>query len=224
MLWLIFFALPTLIWHFGGCHPAPATRYGIERAHEVMQLRRGHLRSQAHGHGRSHRRQAPRPGEAPVIPPAAREQIDLWGISLPRLHPRYHHRGPGSRPLSAFHSRRARPLLPALPGRVERCFSGDGMSDPIGIMQSHIDGSVYIVGADGFPYAAEEYADLLREANDRSPEYLQRVADAIREWARPSDDAEKPPVRLSVCRPCDCMRNHELAHSPRSADDERKPS
>ncbi|MEU7765845.1 hypothetical protein AB0B25_12055 [Nocardia sp. NPDC049190] len=36
-LWLIFFALPSLIGHFGGCHPAPATLYGIERAHEVMQ-------------------------------------------------------------------------------------------------------------------------------------------------------------------------------------------
>ncbi|WP_280253389.1 hypothetical protein [Nocardia abscessus] len=63
------------------------------------------------------------------------------------------------------------------------------MKEPIGMMQSHIDGSIYIVGTDGMPYTAEEYADLLREANDRSPEHLQRVADALHEWAGPSDDA-----------------------------------
>ncbi|MFR9766906.1 MULTISPECIES: hypothetical protein [Nocardia] len=62
------------------------------------------------------------------------------------------------------------------------------MSEPIGMMQSHIDGSMYIVGPDGMPYTAEEYLDLLREANDRSPEHLQRIADAIREWAGLSND------------------------------------
>ncbi|MGQ4619897.1 hypothetical protein [Nocardia sp. R7R-8] len=58
------------------------------------------------------------------------------------------------------------------------------MSEPIGMMQSHFDGSTYIVGADGFPYTAQEYAELLRGANDgQSLDQLLRFAAALREWA-----------------------------------------
>ncbi|MGW4717682.1 hypothetical protein [Nocardia sp. NPDC004260] len=49
----------------------------------------------------------------------------------------------------------------------------------IGYRESFIDGTVYIVGDDGYSYTAEEYADLLEEqATDRAHELLDGFADA----------------------------------------------
>jgi hypothetical protein len=63
-------------------------------------------------------------------------------------------------------------------------------NEPIGIMHSHIDGTLSIIDADGWPYSPDEYADMLRETSDgRSLELLQRFSDAIREWAGPSHGA-----------------------------------
>ncbi|WP_327112118.1 hypothetical protein OHB12_27745 [Nocardia sp. NBC_01730] len=64
-------------------------------------------------------------------------------------------------------------------------------NEPIGIRQSHIDGTLSIIGADGWPYSPEETADLLREASGgQSLELLQRVSDALRALARKSDGAQ----------------------------------
>ncbi|WP_159840232.1 hypothetical protein [Nocardia sp. CY41] len=49
----------------------------------------------------------------------------------------------------------------------------------IGYLESSIDGTVYIVGDDGYSYTAEEYADLLEDrAIDHAHELLDGFADA----------------------------------------------
>ncbi|WP_327111113.1 hypothetical protein OHB12_24825 [Nocardia sp. NBC_01730] len=60
-------------------------------------------------------------------------------------------------------------------------------NEPIGIRQSYVDGTLSIIGADGWPYSAEETADFLREASeDESLELLQLVRDALRALERKS--------------------------------------
>lgn len=64
-------------------------------------------------------------------------------------------------------------------------------NEPIGIRQSHIDGTLSIIGADGWPYTPEETVDLLRDTSEgQSLEVLERVLDALCELARNSDGAQ----------------------------------
>ena len=60
-------------------------------------------------------------------------------------------------------------------------------NEPIGIMQSHIDGTLSIIGADGWPLSPEETAELLTETGVPSPEILWRVREALRALERKSD-------------------------------------
>ncbi|MGO4617940.1 hypothetical protein AB4305_30545 [Nocardia sp. 2YAB30] len=64
-------------------------------------------------------------------------------------------------------------------------------NEPIGIRQSHIDGTWSIIGADGWPYSPEETAELLSDiSGDQSLELLQRIRDALRVLAKKSDGAQ----------------------------------
>ncbi|MGO4649192.1 hypothetical protein AB4305_30255 [Nocardia sp. 2YAB30] len=64
-------------------------------------------------------------------------------------------------------------------------------NEPIGIRQSYIDGTLSIIGADGWPYTPEETAELFREAKyGNSLELLERVRDGLRALARKSDGAQ----------------------------------
>ncbi|MGO4615324.1 hypothetical protein AB4305_12720 [Nocardia sp. 2YAB30] len=64
-------------------------------------------------------------------------------------------------------------------------------NEPIGIRQSHIDGTWSIIGADGWPYSPEETAELIRDTGGgQSLELLQRVSDALCALARKSDGAQ----------------------------------
>ncbi|MGO4649992.1 hypothetical protein AB4305_34520 [Nocardia sp. 2YAB30] len=64
-------------------------------------------------------------------------------------------------------------------------------NEPIGIRQSHIDGTLSIIGADGWPYSPEETAELIRDTSvGRSLELLQRVSDALRALTRKSDGTQ----------------------------------
>ncbi|MEU4342302.1 hypothetical protein AB0H00_13700 [Nocardia sp. NPDC023852] len=64
-------------------------------------------------------------------------------------------------------------------------------NEPIGIGHSHIDGTLSIIGADGWPYSPEETAELLREAGeDQSLELVRHFFDALRALARKSDGAQ----------------------------------
>ncbi|MEU7630406.1 hypothetical protein AB0C34_10520 [Nocardia sp. NPDC049220] len=64
-------------------------------------------------------------------------------------------------------------------------------NDPIGISQSHFDGTLSIIGADGWPLSPEETAELLDDTSaDQSPKLLQRVHDALRLPERKADDTQ----------------------------------
>ncbi|WP_406268865.1 hypothetical protein OH799_25345 [Nocardia sp. NBC_00881] len=64
-------------------------------------------------------------------------------------------------------------------------------NEPIGIRQSYIDGSLSIIGADGWPYSPEETAELFREAKyGNTLELLERVRDGLRVLARQADGAQ----------------------------------
>ncbi|WP_327110105.1 hypothetical protein OHB12_19985 [Nocardia sp. NBC_01730] len=64
-------------------------------------------------------------------------------------------------------------------------------NEPTGIRHSHIDGTLSIIGADGWPYSPEETADLLRDTSDgQSLELLQRVSDALRALTSKADGAQ----------------------------------
>lgn len=64
-------------------------------------------------------------------------------------------------------------------------------NEPVGIRQSYIDGSLSIIGADGWPYTPEETAELFREAKDGdSLELLERVRDGLRVLVRKSNGAQ----------------------------------
>ncbi|MEU7629815.1 hypothetical protein AB0C34_07475 [Nocardia sp. NPDC049220] len=64
-------------------------------------------------------------------------------------------------------------------------------NEPIGIRQDHIDGSLSMIGADGWPLSPEETADLLRAADaGNSLELLERVRDALRALAREADGGQ----------------------------------
>ncbi|MGO4649805.1 hypothetical protein AB4305_33515 [Nocardia sp. 2YAB30] len=64
-------------------------------------------------------------------------------------------------------------------------------NEPIGIRHSHIDGTLSIIGADGWPYSPEETAELLgNTGGGQSLELLQRVSDALRALTRRSDGAQ----------------------------------
>ncbi|MGO4649886.1 hypothetical protein AB4305_33955 [Nocardia sp. 2YAB30] len=61
-------------------------------------------------------------------------------------------------------------------------------SAPIGIRQCYIDGTLSIIGADGWPYTPEETAELFRDAKyGNTLELLERVRDGLRVLARKSD-------------------------------------
>ncbi|WP_406267451.1 hypothetical protein OH799_22350 [Nocardia sp. NBC_00881] len=63
--------------------------------------------------------------------------------------------------------------------------------EPIGVRQSYIDGTLSIIGADGWPYTPEETAELFREAkHGDSLELLERVCDGLRVLARKADGAQ----------------------------------
>ncbi|MEU7631414.1 hypothetical protein AB0C34_15710 [Nocardia sp. NPDC049220] len=62
--------------------------------------------------------------------------------------------------------------------------------EPIGVRHSHIDGTLSIIGADGWPLTPEETAELFQAADaGNSPELLERVRDALRVLARKPDGA-----------------------------------
>ncbi|MEU7766750.1 hypothetical protein AB0B25_16700 [Nocardia sp. NPDC049190] len=64
-------------------------------------------------------------------------------------------------------------------------------NEPIGIRQSHIDGELSIIGADGWPLTPAENAELFRRAdNGNSLELLERVRDALRMSAKETDGAQ----------------------------------
>ncbi|MEU7763659.1 hypothetical protein AB0B25_00820 [Nocardia sp. NPDC049190] len=63
-------------------------------------------------------------------------------------------------------------------------------NQPIGIRHSHIDGTLSIIGADGWPLTAEETAELFQAADaGNSLELLERVRDALRVLAINADGA-----------------------------------
>ncbi|WP_406270328.1 hypothetical protein OH799_28530 [Nocardia sp. NBC_00881] len=64
-------------------------------------------------------------------------------------------------------------------------------NEPIGIRQSHIDGTLSIIGADGWPYTPEETVELFRDAKyGNSLERLERVRDGLRALPRKSDGTQ----------------------------------
>ncbi|MEU7763845.1 hypothetical protein AB0B25_01785 [Nocardia sp. NPDC049190] len=63
-------------------------------------------------------------------------------------------------------------------------------NEPIGIMHSHTDGTLSIIGADGWPLNPEETAELLGNTDDDSLQPRQRVRDVLRTLARKADRAQ----------------------------------